>query len=59
VPSRWPAQFVLDGRQEIPFICGDRQQELLPFRRGETDLTCVRGVWYLSAHPAGALARQM
>ncbi len=39
--------WTLDGRQAIPFVCGDRQRELLATQRGETDLVCVRGKWYL------------
>jgi IS605 OrfB family transposase len=41
--------WTLDGRQEIPFICGERQRQLLASRRGETDLACVGGNWYLFA----------
>jgi putative transposase len=41
--------WILDGRQEIPFVCGDRQRQLLASRRGETDLAFVRGAWYLFA----------
>jgi IS605 OrfB family transposase len=36
-----------DGRQAIPFVCGEPQRELLASRRGETDLAFVRGKWYL------------
>jgi putative transposase len=39
--------WTLDGRQAIPFVCGDRQRELLATQRGETDLAFVRGKWYL------------
>jgi IS605 OrfB family transposase len=41
--------WTLDGRQEIPFVCGERQEKLLAFRRGESDLAFVRGQWYLFA----------
>jgi IS605 OrfB family transposase len=41
--------WTLDGRQAIPFVCGARQQALLAFRRGESDLAFVRGEWYLFA----------
>jgi putative transposase len=41
--------WTLSGRQEIPFVCGERQKSLLAFRRGETDLAFVRGQWYLFA----------
>jgi len=41
--------WTLNGRQAIPFVCGERQRALLPFRRGESDLAFVRGDWYLFA----------
>lgn len=41
--------WTLDGRQSIPFVCGERQQALLTFRKGESDLAFVRGNWYLFA----------
>lgn len=41
--------WTLNGRQEIPFVCGERQRQLLASRRGETDLVCVGGQWYLFA----------
>ena len=41
--------WTMDGRQAIPFVCGARQQALLAFRRGESDLAFVRGSWYLFA----------
>ncbi len=41
--------WTLHGRQEIRFVCGERQRELLASRRGETDLAFVRGSWYLFA----------
>jgi IS605 OrfB family transposase len=36
------------GRLSIPYVCGDRQRTLLPFRKGEVDLMLVRGKWYLA-----------
>jgi IS605 OrfB family transposase len=39
--------WTLDGRQAIPFVCGERQRALLATQRGETDLAFVRGKWYL------------
>src|SRR5215471_8902175 len=39
--------WTLDGRLAIPFVCGERQRELLATQRGETDLALVRGKWYL------------
>jgi IS605 OrfB family transposase len=39
----------LEGRQTVPFACGDRQRELLATRRGESDLVYRDGKWYLFA----------
>jgi putative transposase len=36
-----------DGRLVIPFVCGERQRELLAFQRGETDLVYRDGFWFL------------
>jgi putative transposase len=41
--------WTLDGRQAIPFVCGERQRQLLAGQRGETDLAYVGGNWYLYA----------
>lgn len=38
-----------NGRQTIPFVCGDRQWQLLQTRHGETDLAYVNGSFYLLA----------
>jgi predicted transposase len=35
--------WTLDGRQSIPFVCGERQQALLQTRQGESDLLFHRG----------------
>jgi len=40
--------WTLEGRQTIPFVCGKRQRELIPFRKGEVDLLFVKGKWYAS-----------
>ena len=40
--------WTLNGRQTIPFSCGRKQRELLPFRKGEVDLLFVKGKWYVS-----------
>lgn len=37
----------VDGRLKIPYVCGDRQKELLKFQQGETDLVLIDGVFYL------------
>jgi putative transposase len=39
--------WTLDGRQKIPFICGDHHRELLNFQRGETDLVYRDKEWFL------------
>jgi IS605 OrfB family transposase len=41
--------WTVDGRQVVPFTCGERQRALLARRKGETDLLFVRGIFYLSA----------
>jgi IS605 OrfB family transposase len=41
--------WTVGGRQTIPFVCGQRQWELLQTRHGETDLAYVDGVFYLFA----------
>jgi putative transposase len=41
--------WTVDKRQSIPFVCGERQRALLPFRQGESDLAFVCGNWYLLA----------
>lgn len=37
----------VDGRLDIPFVCGERQRELLGFQRGETDLVYRDAEWFL------------
>lgn len=37
------------GRQRIPFVCGERQRELLQGQRGESDLALINGAFYLLA----------
>ena len=41
--------WTVDGRQTIPFVCGDRQRALLDHQRGESDLVYRDGCWYLLA----------
>lgn len=41
--------WTLAGRQTIPFVCGDRQRQLLATQQGETDLGFREGVFYLFA----------
>jgi IS605 OrfB family transposase len=37
------------GRERIPFVCGERQWQVLQTRRGESDLVYSGGRWYLLA----------
>ncbi|MBC8097992.1 MAG: transposase, partial [Armatimonadetes bacterium] len=39
--------WTLDGREPIPFVCGEHQQKLLPFQQGESDLVYRDGTFYL------------
>jgi len=39
----------VDGRQRIPFACGERQRRLLQGQRGESDLCLIAGTFYLFA----------
>ena len=41
--------WTVEGRQTIPFVCGDRQHALLAHQRGESDLVYRDGRWYLLA----------
>ena len=41
--------WTLQGRQTVPFVCGERQRALLQTRMGESDLLFHRGEWYLLA----------
>ena len=41
--------WTLEGRQIIPFVCGERQRALLQSRMGESDLVERRGDWYVLA----------
>jgi putative transposase len=40
--------WTLEGRIKVPFVCGERQRALLTYRKGEVDLMCVKGKWYLA-----------
>jgi putative transposase len=50
---RWQDQTVsiwtVNGRLQIPFVCGERQLELLQTRQGESDLGLYKGLFFLSA----------
>lgn len=41
--------WTLNGRFHIPFVCGERQRELLKSQQGESDLILFRGNFYLLA----------
>lgn len=41
--------WTVEGRQTIPYACGSRQRELLPYRQGETDLLYRDGRFFLNA----------
>jgi len=49
LPDSSVSIWTLKGRQSIPFVCGERQRQLLQSQRGETDLAYVGGNWYLYA----------
>lgn len=41
--------WTVEGRQVIPFLLGEHQRKLLPYRRGESDLVYHKGAFYLLA----------
>lgn len=41
--------WLLNGREKVPYVCGEHQRRLMEHRKGEVDLMLVRGKWYLSA----------
>lgn len=41
--------WTLDGRQKIPYVCGERQKRLLESRQGESDLIYRKGNFFLLA----------
>jgi IS605 OrfB family transposase len=41
--------WTVDGRQHVPFICGNRQRKLLRSQRGESDLCLIGRTFYLFA----------
>lgn len=47
-PSDQVSIWTLNGRQVIPFVCGDYQRRYLPFRKGEVDLVLHRDTFYLN-----------
>jgi len=49
LPDSLVSIWTLDGRQAIPFMCGDHQRRLIEQQRGETDLAFIGDDWYLFA----------
>jgi IS605 OrfB family transposase len=47
VPASTVSVWAMGGRQSIPFVCGERQRDLLRFDRGEADLVHRDGRLYL------------
>jgi putative transposase len=47
--KRFVSIWTLTGRETIPYVCGERQHELLKHQHGESDLVYHRGKWYLLA----------
>jgi putative transposase len=41
--------WTLVGRETMPYVCGERQKELMKHQHGESDLVYHRGKWYLLA----------
>lgn len=41
--------WTLQGRQTVPFVCGEYQRSLITSQQGETDLAYMRGEFYLFA----------
>lgn len=41
--------WTVGGRLRLPFVCGERQRELLKTQQGESDLVLVKGHWFLLA----------
>lgn len=39
--------WTVDGRQPIPFVCGERQRTMLKTQKGESDLLFRNGSWFL------------
>ena len=40
--------WTLEGRMQISYVAGQKQRDLLAFRKGEVDLCFVRGKWLLA-----------
>jgi IS605 OrfB family transposase len=40
--------WTITGRVTVPYQCGERQRQLLQYRKGEVDLMLIRGVFYIA-----------
>jgi IS605 OrfB family transposase len=40
--------WTIEGRMKVNFVAGQKQRDLLAFRKGEVDLCFVRGKWFLA-----------
>jgi IS605 OrfB family transposase len=49
LPDASVSIWTVRGRERIPFVCGERQWQLLQTRQGESDLVYSNGQWYLLA----------
>ncbi len=49
IPESRVSIWTTSGRILVPFVCGDRQRDLLLSRKGETDLIFRNGKFYLTA----------
>lgn len=47
LPKSQVSIWTVDGRQDVLFVCGERQRRMLATRQGESDLLYRRGEWYL------------
>lgn len=48
VPASSVSIWTVAGRQKVPFVCGEKQRELLAYPRGESDLYSRHGKWFLN-----------
>ncbi|MEP6774765.1 MAG: RNA-guided endonuclease TnpB family protein, partial [Chloroflexota bacterium] len=47
VPAQEVSIWTTQGRQRIPFVCGERNLAMLKHQQGETDLVLRDGEWFL------------
>jgi putative transposase len=40
--------WTIRGRVKVPVVMGEHQKRLMAFRKGEADLCCIRGQWFLA-----------